>query len=288
MIFVLGGNDLEMEVTKQLLAMAGRRFVQPKKKWGDHSYTPGDLGLQPKDTSMSWIGTGRRKYKTLLDPATGSEFEGAFFVECRPSGWEGFEYQSPSSGIASYNTEWSIDHHGEEAHRPPSVLQVLSILEEDGFNISNSTRRWVELVAANDSGYIPAMLRIGATPEEVSRVRAADRAAQGITVSQEAEAERAIASAEKLDSGLLVVRLAHSKCATITDRLFGTWPDGRENLLVLSGDGESNYFGDGAICASLKEKFQGSWGGGSGFAKAGESAFWGGYAPQDEVLKLIR
>ena len=171
-----------------------------------------------------------------------------------------------------------IDHHGQRASEPPSIKQVLDLLglEAD---------RWQKLVGANDAGYIPAMLVIGATEEEVAQIRAADRSAQGITPEQEDEAERAISSAEKIGS-LVVIRMSHSKCATVSDRLFGTWPDGRENLLVLSEDGEVNFFGNGALCTDLKEKFEG-WNGGSGLGDSEGIAFWGGYPNHNDVLNFV-
>jgi hypothetical protein len=77
--------------------------------------------------------------------------------------------------------------------------------------------------------------------------------------------------------------MAHSKCATVTDRLFGRY----DQLLILSGDGEVNFYGDGAICTALKEKFDG-WNGGSGLGQVGGSAFWGGYPNHDEVLDFVK
>ena len=41
--------------------------------------------------------------------------------------------------------------------------------------------RWHELVAANDRGYVPATLDLGATKEEVNAIGAGDRKAQGVT-----------------------------------------------------------------------------------------------------------
>lgn len=170
-----------------------------------------------------------------------------------------------------------VDHHGSRAHEPASILQVLGLLGQ-------KPNRYEELIAANDAGYIPAMLAIGATPQEVAQIRSEDRAAQGITPEQEVEAERAIAAAEYV-GGMIVVRPSHSKSATITDRLFGRQK--RENILVLSGDGETNYFGNGALCAALKEMF-GGWNGGSGLGEVDGNAFWGsGDAPQKEVFLFL-
>ncbi len=167
-----------------------------------------------------------------------------------------------------------VDHHGSSASEQPSILQVLNL-------VGLTPTRWQELIGANDAGYIPAMVAIGATEEEIKDVRFEDRAAQGITWEQENEAERAIGDCE-VSGRLTTVHMSHSKCATVTDRLFGKY----DQLLILSADGEVNFFGDGALCAELKEKFQG-WNGGSGLGKKGESAYWGGYPNQTDVEKFI-
>ncbi|MCQ2741158.1 MAG: hypothetical protein MJ210_03470, partial [Alphaproteobacteria bacterium] len=95
-----------------------------------------------------------------------------------------------------------IDHHNENFGKPASILQVLDLLGIE------PTRRQ-QLIAANDCGYIPGILAMGATAEEVAEVRLLDRSAQGITPEQEAEAERAIAAAEAVN-GVTTVRMAHS------------------------------------------------------------------------------
>lgn len=169
-----------------------------------------------------------------------------------------------------------VDHHNERSNEPASLLQVLSILGLE------PTRQQL-LIAANDSGYIPAMEAMGASIEEVRTVRALDRAAQGITPDMEAEAERAIAAAV-VKFGVTIVHMAHSKSATVTDRLYN--PSVSQNILILSEDGEINYFGNGALCSQLHSAFQG-WCGGSGLGKEGGNAFWGGYANQAVVEEYI-
>lgn len=169
----------------------------------------------------------------------------------------------------------AIDHHNERAGEPASILQVLNLLGIE------PTRHHM-LIGANDSGYIPAMQAMGATQEEIAEIRLADRDAQGITSEQEAEAERAVAEAEATGK-LTVVRMSHSKTATVADRLFGK----ADQLLILSGDGEVNFFGNGAICSDLKAKFEG-WGGGAGFGKIDGNGYWGGYPNHDEVLNFVK
>ncbi len=180
-----------------------------------------------------------------------------------------------------------VDHHNENAGKPASLLQVLSLLGIE------PTRRQ-QLIAANDSGYIPAMLALGATAEEVAEVRYADRAAQGITPEQEREAERAIAAAEVIN-GVTIIRMSHSKSSPVCDRLFK--PGQEERLLILSKDGESNFFGNGELCKLLQGENTerkteqgypifshfGGWIGGN----LPQSGFWGGYADQNEVLNYV-
>lgn len=180
-----------------------------------------------------------------------------------------------------------VDHHNENAGRPASLLQVLDLIGLE------PTRRQ-QLIAANDCGYIPAMLAMGATAEEVAEIRYSDRAAQGITPEQEVEAERAIAAAEVVN-GVTIIKMAHSKTATVCDRLFN--PKKEQRLLILSGDGESNFFGNGELCKLLQGEDTGSkteqgytiyshfggWIGGN----LPESGFWGGYADQKEILDYV-
>lgn len=189
-----------------------------------------------------------------------------------------------------------VDHHGDRASEPAAILQVLALLGLE-------PTRWQLLVAANDSGYIPAMLQMGATAEEVAAVRLLDRSAQGITVEMENEAERAISNREVVN-GVTIVKMAHSKCATVTDRLFSLTE--KQNLLILSEDGESNYYGDGELCSLLRGKETGTapapwdanqtittysnfggWNGGSGLGVKGGSAFWGGDADQNVIKDFV-
>ena len=144
--------------------------------------------------------------------------------------------------------------------------------------------RWFELVAANDRGYIPALLDMGATPEEIVKVRTADRAAQGITPEEEAAGERAVAQAKTLAGGLLtVVHLPHARTATVTDRL---QPElggpGYQNLLVYCPE-QLNFFGAGQLVLALHHRFQNGWYGGALPARG----FWGHDAPVPDVLPFL-
>ena len=180
-----------------------------------------------------------------------------------------------------------VDHHNENSGKPASILQVLDLL---GMEPS----REQQLIAANDCGYIPGLLALGATPEEVAKVRYADRAAQGITPEQESEAERAIAAAEVVN-GVTIVKMAHSKTATVCDRLFN--PQKEQRLLIVSEDGETNFFGDGKLCMALQGKDTGrktadgdpiydNFGGWIG-GNLPINGYWLGYADQSMVTRFV-
>ena len=168
-----------------------------------------------------------------------------------------------------------IDPVGESWDKS-SLLQVCDMIDHKPLSIDL-------YISANDHGWIPAMYKLGASEEDVAMIRRAERIAQGITDEHEQEAIRAIANKEIIN-GVTIVKMSHSKCAPVTDRLYSDTQ--KQNLLVLSEDGEVNYFGNGLLCKTLKDKF-GGWNGGSGLGKSEDSAFWGGYPSQDEIVQFI-
>lgn len=228
------------------------------------------VGVEVVDSHLGW-GAAASTYSEEIAAAV-SEGKQVVLVELA------LDIELPETAIV-------VDHHNEMSSRPASILQVLALLGMDA-------TRWQQLVAANDCGYIPAMLSMGAIPEEVAAVRLADRSAQGITPEQEAEAERAIGCREVIN-GVTVVRMNHSKTATVTDRLFNS--EKEQRLLVLSEDGESNFFGPKKLCLLLQGEKTGKSTEGwdtyshfGGWTGGGEAiGFWGGYANQDEVLDFV-
>lgn len=77
--------------------------------------------------------------------------------------------------------------------------------------------------------------------EIISKIRMRDRQMQGVMPEQEAQAQEAVEElgeiAEKRE--YIQLDLPHSKTSTVTDRLYGKY----HNLLITSGDGETNFFG---------------------------------------------
>ncbi len=244
--FFLGGHDLEMLTIRELLVRE----------------VPADRMI---DKGLAW-GAKASDYRRELGQALDRGFR-PVLIELE------IDLPLERSRIAV------VDHHGGRAgkDRPTSLHQVFDLL---GLPQERWTR-WFDLVAANDRGYIPAMVEIGATRDEIIRVRAADRAAQGITAEQEAQGERAIAGAQCLAGGrLTVIGLSHDRTAAVADRLAPELGgSGFENLLILGRD-SVHFFGAGRLVLSLNQAFPGGWSGGS----LPDRGFWGHPVPARDAL----
>lgn len=137
-----------------------------------------------------------------------------------------------------------------------------------------------QLIAANDAGYVPAMRAMGATTEEIADIHQHDRAAQGITPEQEAQAAEAVAqsahSPYRYPEGMVVVHCPHSKTAPVEDR-FAMQPSGSPRvLLILSQDGEANLYAPGDIVQTMGQQFpERSWTGGQGLGDPNGRGFFG-------------
>ena len=258
-VYLIGGSDAEMQLIKKRIKKAGQEYIDKDLKWG----------AKVEDYS--------KEISELLE-------SGDIPVAIELAGAETID------GVVD------IDHHNEKSGRPASLLQVM-----DRLGLKPSL--FDELIAANDSAYIPGMEKkleehryqiesktgkdgFGKIKTKlINLVRSKDREAQGITKEQEKQAEEAIQKREDLyNNTLTIVRMPHSKSATVTDRAYGTY----ENLFVPSEDGESNFFGNGKLCKELHYKYQGSWAGGSGLGSSNGKAYWGGYPDQEEAEAFIK
>lgn len=169
----------------------------------------------------------------------------------------------------SINNCINIDHHKYEnddrSNSRSALEQVANII---GVVLTREER----LIALNDTGYIPAMEEAGATDEEIKNIRAIDRKAQGITATEEGQAIKALKSmypayCRALDKDISIIESPHSIGACYTDRLYNT-PEG-ESILVMSADGEANFYGPKQVVSSLHNMFGGWIGGGDNIG------FWG-------------
>lgn len=173
-------------------------------------------GFQYVDRSLSWDSARLSAYDDVIEASPNLHFIGIELMEdCR----------KPVHYIR-------IDHHNDFNGSPATILQVAQL-------IGLKPTRHLLLVAANDSGYIPAMLEMGASDEEVKEIRRKDRAAQGVTVDDEQAAERSITEGLTRVGETLIVYSQTSRFSPICDRLY---PYRR---LLIYTDTEWMFYGDG-------------------------------------------
>lgn len=125
-----------------------------------------------------------------------------------------------------------IDHHNDFANKPSSLEQVAKLLDL-------AMDRRMQLVAANDARYIPGMIKLGASREEIDDIRRADRAAQGVSEGDESLAEKSLKSCKGNIYDLYVVKSLTSKFSTICDRMY---PYRR---LLIYNDDVAEFYGEG-------------------------------------------
>jgi hypothetical protein len=161
----------------------------------------------------------------------------------------GVELSGPNSFGAT-----NIDHHtyqDEDRWRPVSSMEQVAAL------LGVELDRRQQLIAANDRGYIPAMLAMGASAAEIAAIREADRREQGITAEMEETAEEEIASAERLSGDRVQVRVGWPTSAHL-DRL---WTSAREVLLM--GQEQWQYSGARYRELPAMQFAESNWAGGS-------------------------
>jgi len=159
-----------------------------------------------------------------------------------------------------------IDHHNDYSQRPAAIMQVAELL-------GIKPDRHIQLVAANDAGYIPAMRALNASKEEIAEIRKQDRAAQGVTEEDEKMAELSISEHSVRYEGLFIVHAQTSKFSPICDRLFPY-----QRLLIYT-DAEWTYYGEGKseLVAMLADDIYNNkvyhGGGDDGYIGAAKGAF---------------
>ena len=169
----------------------------------------------------------------------------------------------------------AVDHHNGLSSFPCALEQVLEILQLP-------MNRYEQLVSANDKAYIPGMLALGATSEEIATIRLADRKAQGVTVEEEHLAEKAIADNKEIVNGLIIVHALCSRFSPICDRLFPY-----HKLLVYT-DSEWMYYGDDST--KVCELFSDDLLEGNLFYGGGEQGYVGikqNVYDKNEILEMV-
>lgn len=180
-LFLLGGHDLEMLTIRNVLNTNGYTYI---------------------DHQLQWNNAKLSSYK-----------EDIRIFEEKHEGGSIYGIELENDLLLNSKFYRSIDHHNDQSNLPSALEQVLFLLEIP-------MNREYRLIAANDKAYIPGMLAIGATDEEIRNIRFADRCAQGITHEDEFLAEKAIAENMKREKDLIIVRALNSRFSPICDRLY--------------------------------------------------------------------
>lgn len=210
------------------------------------------------DKSLSWDTADIENYSEELDLYT---FCIIYGIELRNG-----------KGLVLPSGYRPIDHHNAFDHQPSALEQVAAIL---GVELS----RFESLVAANDKGYIPAMMEEGATKEEIEEIRFKDRQAQGVTEDDEEQAVEAIGGAYR-EGQVTVVFSKTSRFSAITDRLFPF-----DSLLIRS-EYELVYYGVGS--EKLGEAFQTMVDQGTAYYGGGAQGYFGIAARHLDREQLVR
>lgn len=169
----------------------------------------------------------------------------------------------------------AIDHHNESSMMPCALEQVMDLLQLP-------MNRYEKLVAANDKAYIPGMLALNASSEEIASIRKADRKAQGVTDKEEELAEKALADNKEVVNGMIIVRALCSRFSPICDRLFPF------SKLLIYNDSEWVYYGEDSI--KVRKAFSDEYSDGNLFYGGGEHGFVGikqNVYDKEEIIKMI-
>lgn len=253
--FFLGGQDLEMQAIRELVR------AQPDTILHDHGLAWGARASAYRAELQDELAAGRTPVLVELDDDLPADL--------------------PRSALIV------VDHHNERAGRavPTALEQVFQLLKLP----SHAWTRELALIAANDRGHVAAMRALDppATVEEMQRIRAADRAAQGINPTDEAQGAAAIAECGQTlwDGALLVVPLPHARTATVTDRLAAELGGPGYQNLLLPCPRAAYFFGEGRAVAALRQRWPDSFCGG----ELPERGFWGRpvQTPTDELLSVL-
>ena len=212
------------------------------------------------DKNLIWSDAKTSKYKDDLDTIKATEIPVLIELQIDIT-------ISPNTII--------IDNHNENENNKSSIEQLAELI---GIELN----RWQKLIAANDKGYIPTMQCICATRDEIEKVRAFDRKAQGVTEEDEKLAEESITYNKKEENGFTVIKALTEKFSPITDRMYGN----THNLLIYTRNALTYY---GERKKQIVNKFRNLIDEGKAYYGGGERGFFGlakDKVTPDEVIKV--
>ncbi|MCE5210237.1 MAG: CorA family divalent cation transporter [Deltaproteobacteria bacterium] len=139
-----------------------------------------------------------------------------------------------------------IDHHGEHAGigKKTSLEKIAELLQIQ-------LTRDQQLISANDLGHIRWMLGIGATPEEIEKIRLLDRNAQKITDQDDLFADEAISQIQEPFPGVALIESKTKRTAAIIDKIWN-----RYQTFIIKCPGEIHVSGTGKLIQALKDHYK--------------------------------
>lgn len=218
-------------------------------------------GYQVMDRNLSW-GARLSSYRDVLEHAD-DHLTSIFGIEL-------------TDDLMVTDTRYHlIDHHNANSLLQSSLEQVVALI---GHILTDEEK----LIAANDTGYIPAMAALGASKETIDDIRLRDRKAQGVTEVDENLAAVSISRYLERIGNTLVARSLTPHFSTICDRLF---PFLR---LFVFNDEEWTFYGDGKSALALE--FAPEIAGGRIYHGGGENGYIGaakGAFSMDEINSFV-
>lgn len=197
-VFLLGGYDLEMLEIKAILE-------EKKEKY--------------HDAGLKWDNAYLSNYQKELDLYSNNPHVSVYGIELREI-----------SGDKVPGNYKPIDHHNDASDRPSALEQVADI-------IAYPLTEFQKYIAANDKGYIPAMIAAGANADDIELIRRLDRKAQGVSEADEALADKAIATQIRIHD-IVVIESETERFSAICDRLYPF------EKLVIYSNAELVYYGE--------------------------------------------
>jgi hypothetical protein len=154
--------------------------------------------IEYHDISLSWDNASWEKYKDVADRKIK---EGYTVV-----GVELFDKEhKPEAAL-------DIDHHKERRCEPAAIEQVAKLLD---INLNS----YQKLIAANDKGHIPGLIRAGASYNQIIEIRKKECDIQRVTKNDWVKAREAIKNGEKINN-VTVIRYGEEKFVPVSDLLY--------------------------------------------------------------------
>lgn len=182
------------------------------------------------DKKLSWNNAKLSAYKDEIKALSKNEIP--VFIELE------LDYSYPEHAKI-------IDHHNEKAgsSKATSIEQVGTLL---GITLD----RYQQLISANDKGHINGMKMILSTDEEIQKIRAFDRQAQGVTQEDEKLAVKSInENLEKINPQAVIIDSLSEKTSPIVDILYEKY----SNIFIYTPAGTLTYSGTGEIIEKLEQ-----------------------------------